>query len=828
MNKKIYQRILKVGSIISLLTIFVLFEKLFFPYVSSKQLTFNILIEVLMVFWLVYIIKYKEERPRLRALSWSLIAFFIVILASVFVSIDPQLSFWGKTERMLGFVNVVHFLAFYLIIITVFKKFKDFKVLLSALLVSGLAVSIAILINNNPNAIIGNTAYTAGFLLFSIYISIYLFFVTKTNWRYVFIAPLLLIFPAFILLDITGSVIALGLSGFIALIAITILYKRLWLRLMAGFLAFIIVLTIFVSFTYPDKSWIKNNSILSQISWQKNTFQTRLVGWKAAFECYKERPILGSGYNTFSYTFDKYFDADFYNHSKSETYFDRAHNNLLDVASTMGTIGLSAYLMIMISTVFYFVKIYIFSRRKEKYYKNLKIESESFNVISTKGLSVSSKKQKKLEKKLRRENKEKTGISNKEYGKKLGFNSIFGSCINFNSSNNLLAIIALFALLVAYFVQNLAIFDTFVTYLALMIFLAFIRFLYINLKDENRELKSKTSGEVVNKTVEQDNNLPLYLEYILLIVFIIIVGSFMYKLNISTLVAHNKAVKGYYQVHQGEAQEGLNNFIKAMNSSTPLQKDPRIIFNKLILNGPQVLAELNVEEKIEYYKQLILLNDYNLENSSNYHIYLLNSSQLSNEIADLYKKIENETEFKFYKEKALKYINDAIKASPERIKQYWLKGKILIDLGEKDLGLEQWQKSIDLNKEFNESYCQYAQAYLIVKEDKNAWEQMDKCITSDGIDNYDHKSVLELIVKHYRAEGDFNKAIKAYSRYAELVNSVDVWQSLAELYTQEERWQDAKISAQKAYELVVDEKKKNSIKVFLDIVEKKLHTISSF
>ena len=79
-----------------------------------------------------------------------------------------------------------------------------------------------------------------------------------------------------------------------------------------------------------------------------------------------------------------------------------------------------------------------------------------------------------------------------------------------------------------------------------------------------------------------------------------------------------------------------------------------------------------------------------------------------------------------------------------------------------------------------------------------------------------------MVVKHYQAEGDFDKAITAYSRYAELVNSADVWQSLAELYIQEERWQEAKSSALRAYELVTDEKKKSSIKVFLDIVEKKL------
>jgi O-antigen ligase/Tfp pilus assembly protein PilF len=812
MNKKVYQWILKIGAILSLVFVFVLFNKLFFPYVASKQLSFNILIEILMVFCLVYIIKYPSERPKLKILSWSLIAFFGAILISVLISVDPHLSFWGKTERMLGFVQAVHFLAFYFIIITAFKRLKDFKYLISALILSALGIAIAMLVNADSKAVIGNQAYTTGFFLFAIYLSIYLFFKDKSNWRYLFLVPLFVILPAFIMANITGAVIGLGASILVALILVAVLYKRLWYSLGAGVLALIMIASISLALMYPEQSWIKNNKILSEISLETNTLQTRFIAWNAAFENYKEYPVLGTGYNTFSYTFDKHFDADFYNHSKTETYFDRAHNNLLDIASSMGSVGLITYLMIMISAVIYFVKIYIFSRRKERYEMDKKDELEvsaSSYSLSAKALNMNSKKQKKLEKKLRRRDKVEGRGKDRDNKGKDGQGSVFGSYINFSSSNHLLALIALFALLVAYFVQNLAVFDTFVTYLALMIFLAFLRFLYLDIKEDH------------NNDVE-DKKISKTLEYILFIVLIIIFGALMYKLNIATFRAHSQAIEGYSQVYRGEAQKGLDIFTEAMEIDTPLQRDPRASFIKLILNNPQVLAKLSDEEKIEYYNRLLVLNSYNLKSSSDYSVYLLQESQLFNIMADLYEKTEDEDKSQLYKEKALEYITSAIKASPERIKQYWLKGQILIDLGQKEKGLEQWQKAIDLNENFGESYCQYAQAYLIVKENEDAWQQMDKCIASGGIDSYDQKSVLAMVVKHYQAEGDFDKAITAYSRYAELVNSADVWQSLAELYTQEERWQEAKSSALRAYALVTDEKKKSSIKVFLDIVEKKL------
>jgi hypothetical protein len=531
---------------------------------------------------------------------------------------------------------------------------------------------------------------------------------------------------------------------------------------------------------------------------------------------------LGTGYNTFSYTFDEYFNADFYNHSMTETYFDRAHNNLLDIASSMGTVGLVSYLMIMLSALIYFIKIYLFSRKNEKYaLEEKKSIAENSDTLAIKALHMNPKKRKKLEKKLRWKDKEERGGDGNSLRKKQS--SILASFINFSSSNHLLALIALFALLVAYFVQNLAIFDTYITYLALMVFLAFIRFLYMDVKGKTKrekEREEKKEGKVKKK-------MPAWLEYALLTVLFIVTGVFMYKLNISTFKAHSQAIAGYSQVYQGEAQKGLDTFKKGMDTEvllqTPLQRDPRSSFIKLVLNNSQVLQNLSDEEKIEYYNELLVLNSHNIKSSSDHSVYLLQEAQIFNEMANLYKKTEDEDKTKLYKEKALQYVTSAIEASPERIKQYWMKGQILIDLGQEKLGLEQWQKAIELNENYGESYCQYSQAYLILGQEEEAWKQMDKCISSGGLRTYAQKAVLAKAVQHYQGKGDYEKIISTYHRYAELANSVDIWQSLAELYTQEENWQEAKISAQKALELAPFGEKRNSIKVFLDIVEGKIN-----
>ncbi|HKK53963.1 MAG TPA: O-antigen ligase family protein [Patescibacteria group bacterium] len=773
MNKKTYQWILKVGSALAFVVIFLLFNKLFFPYVASKQLSFNILIEILLAFYLVYIIKYKEERPSLRLMSWSLVAFFSAMLLSVVVSTDAYLSFWGKTERMLGFFNVVHFLAFYFILISAFKKAKEWKYLLTGLMLSGFVISLAMLLGNNPQAVLGNRAYTAGFLIFAFYISIYLFLQTKPFWRYLYLVPILTILPAFIKADITGAVIALGSSLMLFLLLIAIFYRRKWYRLGALVLSLVIIVTTVLALIYPENSFVKNNKILSQISWQENTFQTRLIAWEGALESYKQYPVLGTGYNTFSYTFDKHFKADFYNHTRTETYFDRAHNNLLDIASTMGTVGLISYLMIMLSALIYIIKVAFRQKKKSD---------------------------------------EDSGENN-----------------SYLYSDNLLAQIILLALLTAYFVQNLAVFDSFVTYLALMIFLAYLRFLYVNsfkLKEgkERNENKAEIKG-VLKKGSEKKKKAIVVsgnFEYLLLFVFLLASLYLVFSVNVSTLKAHSRAVMGYGALYQGQVEIGIKEFKNAMEKDIPWQRDPRSSFIKLVLNNSQVFSGLSNEKKLEFYNELLLINAYNLNSSNESSIYNLQEAQIFQNMASLAKRLENDEKKDLYNEKALQYINKAIELSPERIKQYYLKGQLLIDLGQVEKGLEQWEIAINLNPEFNETYCQYAQAYMVVKKDDLAYEQMDKCVDSGAVRSFGQSQVLARATKHYQEKGDIDRMLAVYSRYAQIVNQADIWQSVAELYTQVENWQKAKNSAQKAYQLSDDFKQRGSLELLLEIIEKKL------
>jgi hypothetical protein len=112
MNKKTYLYLLQGGLIASLLIVFLVFKDLLFPFITSKQLVFNILMEILLVFWLVFIWRFPAYRPKKNFITFGLLAYFIAILVSCVISVNFGLSFWGNAERMLGFFHLFHFKAF--------------------------------------------------------------------------------------------------------------------------------------------------------------------------------------------------------------------------------------------------------------------------------------------------------------------------------------------------------------------------------------------------------------------------------------------------------------------------------------------------------------------------------------------------------------------------------------------------------------------------------------------------------------------------------------------------------------------------------------------
>jgi len=88
------------------------------------------------------------------------------------------------------------------------------------------------------------------------------------------------------------------------------------------------------------------------------TVRTRLISWEAGLNAVQERPFTGFGMENYYYAFDKYFQADYYNIAPTETWFDRAHNMVMENLVAHGIFGLLAYLSIFIITLIYLYREY--------------------------------------------------------------------------------------------------------------------------------------------------------------------------------------------------------------------------------------------------------------------------------------------------------------------------------------------------------------------------------------------------------------------------------------------------------------------------------------
>ncbi|MCX6795621.1 MAG: hypothetical protein NT165_02785, partial [Candidatus Falkowbacteria bacterium] len=114
MSSKNYLRLFQGGVIASLLVVFFVFSNLLFPFISSKQISFNLIMEFLLPFYVILMLKSPELRPRRSLIIYGIAAYLAVILLTCFTGVDFNLSFWGNTERMLGFFHVFHFFLLYL------------------------------------------------------------------------------------------------------------------------------------------------------------------------------------------------------------------------------------------------------------------------------------------------------------------------------------------------------------------------------------------------------------------------------------------------------------------------------------------------------------------------------------------------------------------------------------------------------------------------------------------------------------------------------------------------------------------------------------------
>jgi O-antigen ligase len=365
----------------------------FFPYIFGKAIIFQIIVEICLIFWVVWIVIDRQERlfsgrwmssqgsslsgnmphpsrlssdtniaPKIKDqkqdnilfylkaksfLNYAVIGFFIVLLLTTLTSLDQLRSFWSTQERMTGFFNLIHFGMFYLVLITVFQK-KDFIWLLRLSLAITIIISIIAITQNWKTRLygpLGNPGFLALYMLFHIFLGLYLLFLKNKNqlinwlWKGFYFTSVVINIFVLYFTKTRGAYLGLsiGLLIFVTINCKGIIryYKAwsIWKRWAApGFLVLFLGFSFFVMLNQKE-----NFTRLSR---------ERVISWGVSFNAFKERPFLGWGHENFILAFSRHYDPEYADYSLE--WFDKAHNVFFEYLVTTGMFGLVAYLALFV------------------------------------------------------------------------------------------------------------------------------------------------------------------------------------------------------------------------------------------------------------------------------------------------------------------------------------------------------------------------------------------------------------------------------------------------------------------------------------------------
>jgi cytochrome c-type biogenesis protein CcmH/NrfG/O-antigen ligase len=357
-------RWLTIGGIFSIPIIipFIVSASMFFPYITGKNFTFRIIVEIVFSAWLILAFLDAHYRPRFSWVLSALVLFVAVVGLADLFGANPFKSFWSNFERMEGYVAILHLFAYFLVAGTVLNSDKLWRAFWYSTLGTSVLVAfvglapffdtLSITALPRLEARFGNPIYLAVYSLFHIFIALIL----MARWRgkawhqWLMGAVALLHIITMVLTQTRGTVLGF-LGGAVLTTALTVLLERerTILRWVAGGALLVVMTVVGAGYVVKDTEWAQTTPLISrftQISLSSGTVNARFMNWGMAWEGVKESPLLGYGQDNYEYVFSKHYNPSMYG---EEPWFDRTHNLVFDWLIAAGFLGLIAYLLIPLS-----------------------------------------------------------------------------------------------------------------------------------------------------------------------------------------------------------------------------------------------------------------------------------------------------------------------------------------------------------------------------------------------------------------------------------------------------------------------------------------------
>lgn len=380
--------------LIFIITPFIVFKDLFFPFVTARVYVFRALVDLAFLVWIILAIKNPAHWPRIKnPLVLSLLVFLSGLILTAFLGVDPTHSFFSNLERSDGVIQFGHWILYFLMVASVFKSRNDWLAFLWAFVATSLGVAGHAWYLHEPRlaGVFNNPSYLAGFMLFAMGMTAILWQEwqkrsAKKFWWGLFFGASLIFFAATLIFTQTRGAYLGLVAGLLLFGALSIFFRKTHRKVfIAGTgIALITLLGLASIFIFKDAPLVQENQILSRVTSAADVAniaaaKERFLSWQVAWESFKDKPLLGWGPENFDLAFNENYS---FLAARQEAWFDSAHNQALDILSEGGIVLFLAYLF-WIAAVFY-TAILIF-KRNEQFRIAAAIGSATFLAFLTQG-----------------------------------------------------------------------------------------------------------------------------------------------------------------------------------------------------------------------------------------------------------------------------------------------------------------------------------------------------------------------------------------------------------------------------------------------------------
>lgn len=336
-----------------------------FPYQYGKVLLFEILVGVAMAVWLAY---ERKGKFSFSPVFWVFAVFLAVRLITGFLGDNPEKSFWGDHIRMTGNFTYLFFFLFFILLRENFKGDKKESSLLGLIAVTGvLGAFLAIFQRYSPAGerifggsgdwlygSFGNPAYFASYLLLVIFFTaLFAWRQPERNkkifWFAIILGEVILLVATSTRGAILGLFAGIIASGIVILVASRSAVRR-GLGIAAIVLPILAVLGAFFIYFGPGRESAPGRVLGSLL--RVNSAETRIINWSIALKGFVAKPIFGWGPENYEIVFSKFYRLELINYTWAETWSDRPHNIVLEIAAGSGILGVFSYLLLFAVPLF--------------------------------------------------------------------------------------------------------------------------------------------------------------------------------------------------------------------------------------------------------------------------------------------------------------------------------------------------------------------------------------------------------------------------------------------------------------------------------------------